>query len=164
MENAKKLVNLLIKKKLTIGSVESLTAGLFASTLASVPGASKTLRGALVTYQSTFKTSLLGIKKEVIDKYGVVSEKIANEMVKSGKKILKSDIVISFTGNAGPTKEKGGAEVGRVYVSMLIKNKIFNFSKVYKCERNALREKLTKDSINILIKNIFVMFRGKSSQ
>ena len=120
---AKKLVNLLNKKKLTIASVESLTAGLFIATLANVPGASKVVRGGLITYQTSLKTDVLGIKPGVIKKYGVVSKEVATLMAKNGEKHLKSDIVVSFTGNAGPTKEPGGAEVGRVHIAILCKPK-----------------------------------------
>ncbi len=154
---AKDLVTLLNKKKLTIGSVESLTAGLFIATLASVPGASKVVRGGLVTYQSSLKTSLLGIKKEIIDKYGVVSKQVASLMAKEGIKKLKSDIVISFTGNAGPTAEPGGAEVGRVHIAILCKpNETFekNFTKVYKGSRNRIRRAVVSDAIDLIYQKI----------
>ena len=61
--NEELLVKKLIEKKYTIGSVESLTAGLFTATLATVPGVSATLRGGLVTYASELKTLLAGVKK-----------------------------------------------------------------------------------------------------
>ena len=67
-----------------------------------------------------------------IKKYGVVSKEVATVMAKNGYKHLKSDIVVSFTGNAGPTKEPGGAEVGRVHIAILCKpnvTKINNFTK-----------------------------------
>ncbi|MCQ2796122.1 MAG: CinA family protein [Bacilli bacterium] len=150
---AKKLVDLLNKKKLTIASVESLTAGLFIATLANVPGASKVVRGGLITYQSSLKTSLLGIKKETIKKYGVVSKEIATLMAKEGSKLLKSDIVVSFTGNAGPTKEPGGAEVGRVHIAILCKPNVAlikNFTKVYKGSRNSIREAVVNDAISLI--------------
>ncbi len=152
-----KLVNTLIKKGYTIGSVESLTAGLFISTLASIPGASKTVKGGLVTYQSSFKTSLLKISKGYIDKYGVVSKQVAEAMVKEGYKLLKTDYVISFTGNAGPSKEKGKAEVGRAHIAILCKpnkNKIINFTKVYKGNRNSIRKAVVEDAIYLLLKEI----------
>lgn len=157
MRSEAKLIKLLTDKKLTIGSVESLTAGGFIATLANIPGASKVVRGGLVTYQSTFKTALLGINKNIIDKYGVVSEEIAILMAKGGMKIIDSDIVISFTGNAGPTAEKGDAEVGRVYMSILCKpnlKKPFIFTKVYKGDRNAIRKSVINDAISSLIKII----------
>lgn len=154
---AKKLVDLLSKKKLTIGSVESLTAGLFIATLANVPGASKVVRGGLITYQTGLKTSLLGIKKETIKKYGVVSKEVATLMAKEGSKILKSDIVVSFTGNAGPTREPGGAEVGAVHVAILCKPNVHfekNFKKVYKCSRNAVRKEVVSDVIDLIYENL----------
>ncbi|MCQ2794919.1 MAG: CinA family protein [Bacilli bacterium] len=154
---AKKLISLLSKKKLTIGSVESLTAGLFIATLAEVPGASKVVRGGLITYQTGLKTSLLGIKKEVIKKYGVVSKEAATLMAKEGSKILKSDIVVSFTGNAGPTKEPGGAEVGRVHIAILCKpdeGNVKKFTKVYKGPRNAIRKAVVSDAISLIYQKI----------
>lgn len=155
MNQAKKLVDLLKKKHLTIASVESLTGGLFAATLANVAGASKVFRGGLVTYQSNFKTSLLDIKKELIDKYGVVSKEIATLMVKKAAPILKTDIIVSFTGNAGPSKEPGGAPVGAVYTAILCKpngNQIKNFYHVYHGDRNAIRTKVCDDAIKQILK------------
>lgn len=154
---AKKLINLLSKKKLTIGSVESLTAGLFIATLANVPGASKVVRGGLITYQTSLKTNVLGIKSNVIKKYGVVSKEVATLMAKNGQKHLKSDIVISFTGNAGPTKEPGGAEVGRVHIAILCKpNEAspYNFTKVYKGSRNTIRNAVVNDAIKLVYQKI----------
>lgn len=154
---AKKLIDLLSKKKLTIASVESLTAGLFISTLANVPGASKVVRGGLITYQTSLKTSLLGIKKETIKKYGVVSKEVATLMAKEGYKHLKSDIVVSFTGNAGPTKEPGGAKVGVVHIAILCKpnvTKVKNFKKVYKGSRNTIRNAATNDAIRLVFEQI----------
>lgn len=46
----KALIERLKKDRLTIGSCESLTAGLFASTIAEVSGASAVLKGGIVTY------------------------------------------------------------------------------------------------------------------
>lgn len=157
MGNAERLVKLLTNKHLTIGSVESLTAGEFIATLADVPGASKVVRGGLVTYQVSLKTSLLGIKPSTIKKYGVVSKEIAKEMAIKGEKILKSDIVVSFTGNAGPTCEPGGAEVGRVHMAILCKpndTKLNFFTKVYKGTRNQIRSRVSEDMINYLLKEI----------
>lgn len=151
---AEKLISVLNKKKLTIASVESLTAGLFIATLANVPGASKVVRGGLVTYQTSLKTNVLGIKPSVIKKYGVVSKEVATLMAKNGQKHLKSDIVVSFTGNAGPTKEPGGAEVGRVHIAILCKpneNLIKNFTKVYKASRNAIRKAVVRDAIRLVL-------------
>ena len=52
---------------LTLGSIESMTSGLFAATAASIPGASKVFKGGLVTYSSSLKVSLLGIDPNLIE-------------------------------------------------------------------------------------------------
>ena len=64
------LVRLLIKKNVTISSVESFTVGNFAATLGSVPGVSAVYKGSLVSYQTIIKHQVLGIPREVIDTYG----------------------------------------------------------------------------------------------
>ena len=48
MNDARQLVSLCTENHLTISSCESLTAGLFTSTIASIPGASAILKGGLV--------------------------------------------------------------------------------------------------------------------
>ena len=56
MTEAKQLVSLCTENHLTISSCESLTAGLFTSTIASIPGASAILKGGLVTYFTPMKS------------------------------------------------------------------------------------------------------------
>ena len=69
-EKARRVLEALEKKKLTLGSVESLTGGLFASTLTSVPGASKVFKGSLVTYWSEEKIALADVSATSIRDYG----------------------------------------------------------------------------------------------
>lgn len=92
----------LIAKDQTITSAESLTAGLFAATLAEVSGISAVLPGAFVTYAPTAKTQLVDVPKEMIDTYGVVSSQVAKAMAMGAKNKLNTDWAISFTGVAGP--------------------------------------------------------------
>ena len=124
----KTLLEQLVLEELSIGSVESMTAGLFVSSFAEVPGASKALKGSLVTYSVEEKVKLLGMNPEVIQKYGVVSEEVAKEMAKLGQKVLGVDVCVSVTGNAGPTCEPGGKPVGCFYVGVAYKNEISVFS------------------------------------
>ena len=97
------LVELLKAKHLTIGSIESMTGGLFASSITSVPGASKVFKGSVVSYSPLIKENVVGVKKETIETFGVVSKEVAYEMASKGKKLLDVDICVSITGNAGPT-------------------------------------------------------------
>ena len=64
--SAQELVKLCTRKKRTIASCESLTAGLFSAEIASVSGASKALKGGIVTYFTEIKEKVVGVDTEVI--------------------------------------------------------------------------------------------------
>ena len=120
----KKVVNKLIKKKLTISIAESCTGGLLSSTITSVNGSSKAFILALVTYSNQSKINVLRIPKEIIKKYGAVSEQVCFAMVRNVNKIAKTNISVSITGIAGPgggTKKK---PVGLVYIGIKKDKKI----------------------------------------
>ncbi len=60
----KKIINKLIKKKITISVAESCTGGLIASEIISIPNSSKIFNLGLVTYSNTSKEKILNIKKK----------------------------------------------------------------------------------------------------
>ena len=80
----KELVQILKEKGMTIGSCESLTAGLFTSRMAEVPGASAVLKGGIVTYQTPIKEMVAHVSHEIIQEYGVISAECAEAMAVSG--------------------------------------------------------------------------------
>ena len=135
------LVTMLMSKRLTIGSVESMTGGLFASELASVPGVSKTFKGSLVTYTKKTKEKLLGIPEKLIEEKGIVSSEVAYQMAKRGQTILSTDICVSITGNAGPTSEPGQEGVGVCYIGIAYKDGVRVYRKVFEGSRNEIRNK-----------------------
>ena len=116
-----KLLQELKERGLTLGSVESLTGGLFASKVTSIPGASKVFKGSLVTYAVEEKIKLAKVSKDTLEEYGVVSQEVAIEMAEGGRKALNVDICVSVTGNAGPTCEPGGKPVGEVHIAVATK-------------------------------------------
>ena len=113
------------EKGLTLGSVESMTGGLFSAKFTEIPGSSAVFKGSIVTYSAEEKINIVGVKKETIDKYGVVSEQVAIEMAELGRKLLNVDVCVSVTGNAGPTTEPGGKPVGCFFVGVSSKDGTF---------------------------------------
>ena len=97
----KELFEELKKRNLRLSAAESLTGGLFSASITSVPGASSVFVGANVTYANDAKEAL-GVKQETLDKYGAVSQETAKEMAISVGDYHKTDVSVSFTGNAGP--------------------------------------------------------------
>ena len=136
----KELYEQLLTKGYTLGSVESMTAGLFASSFVEVPGASKVFKGSLVTYAVEEKVKLLGIEENLINYFGVVSKEVAGEMASKGQKVLNVDVCVSVTGNAGPTAEPGGMPVGRTYVGIALKDKNYVFELNFRGNRNKIRK------------------------
>ena len=101
------LVAQLLEKHYTIASCESLTGGLFASTLAEIPGVSGSLKGGVVTYWTEIKEKVAGVSAETVAEHGVVSAETAFEMAAGTRKLFDVDVAVSFTGNAGPDTMEG---------------------------------------------------------
>ncbi len=127
------------EKGLTLGSIESMTGGLFAAKFTEIPGSSAVFKGSVVTYSCEEKINIVGVKSETIEKYGVVSKEVAKEMAELGRKLLNVDVCVSVTGNAGPTCEPGGKPVGCFYVGVATKEEttVKEFEKPLK--RNMVR-------------------------
>ncbi|HSJ38444.1 MAG TPA: competence/damage-inducible protein A [Planococcus sp. (in: firmicutes)] len=114
---ASRAVDLLKQEKKTISVAESLTAGLFQSELASVPGASAVLAGGVIVYNEKIKINQLGIAAELLDSYGVVSEETALAMADKVRKKFGTDYGIGLTGVAGPDAH-GGEPAGTVWIGI----------------------------------------------
>ena len=109
-------------KKLTLSAAESLTGGAFQSLLTTTAGVSDFYEGGLVTYSNRIKEQMLGIDPSVIDQFGVVSSQCAIKMAEQVKSLFSTDIGISFTGVAGPSKLEN-KKAGTVWIGLAIKNK-----------------------------------------
>jgi nicotinamide-nucleotide amidase len=109
---------LLTEKELTIASAESCTGGKIAATLSAVPGASNYFKGSVVSYATETKIAVLGVAKETIETYGVVSTEVASAMALGLQKIMHVDYAIATTGNAGPTKGDHAADLGTVFIAI----------------------------------------------
>ena len=139
---------------LTLGSVESFTGGMFAKEITAVSGASKFYKGGLVTYATEEKARLLGISKDDIEQYGVVSEQIAYQMAENGRDLLDVDVCVSFTGNAGPEAMEG-KPVGEIYIGLSSKDGTLVFPYMLKGTRNSIQEEGVKNALEIIKEKIF---------
>lgn len=147
-------VSKLIADNKTITAAESLTAGLFQSTIADVPHASKVFEGGYVTYSDEMKEKMLHIPSKVIKMHTVVSAPVAQQMAESTAIILEKDIGVGLTGVAGPDPLEG-SPVGTVYIGVY--DKISNNVEVkefhFDGSRNAIRRKAVISAF-VLVRNI----------
>ena len=152
MENAEKLVNLLIEKKLHITTAESCTGGMVASRIVDVANASKVFNVAYVTYANEAKEKYLNVDSKTIEKYGVVSEEVTKQMALGALKEANADISIVTSGIACPT---GGTEykpVGMVCFGVGIKDNVYTSTKYFgNIGRNKVRSMATEYIIDFAI-------------
>ena len=147
----KSLIKKLIRKKLKISSAESCTGGMLASKITSISGASKVFDLGLVTYSNQAKIKILKVNKNIIKKYGAVSQECCRAMVVNLSKISQANINIAITGIAGP---KGGTKkkpVGLVFIGVKKGNKIIVSKNIFKSKNRISIQKLTvKKTIKII--------------
>lgn len=119
------IADLLIQNNLTVSTAESCTSGLLASRLTDVPGSSQYFKGGSVCYSNESKINDVGVDKYLIERYGAVSEEVAESLAKNIAQKNNTDIGIGITGIAGPG---GGTEkkpVGLVFVGIFYKNNLY---------------------------------------
>ena len=145
------LVKILSKKKLKIAFAESCTGGMLASELTSISGASKVFDLGLVTYSNYSKISVLKVNKKIIQKYGAVSSRCCEAMVKNLAIISKNQINVSITGIAGPNGGTKTKPVGLVYIGIKKDNKLLISKNIFKQKnRKAIQKATVKRTLEII--------------
>ena len=97
------IVGMLSAGGLTVAVAESCTGGLVASRLTDVPGSSASFLQGFVVYSNQAKERSLGVPKEIIEKFGAVSEEVARAMALGCLEKSGADFALSTTGIAGPS-------------------------------------------------------------
>ena len=150
---------LLSAEGLRLAVAESLTGGMVAARLTSVPGASDWFAGGIVSYGADVKRSLLGVGPGP-----VVSEAAATEMASGVKEALNADIGLSLTGVAGPTSQDD-QPVGTVFVGLADDQGAGHGTKTgtakaditqlaLRGERQLVRERATTQALDILRRHL----------
>ena len=111
------VVRLLRVRGETVAVAESLTGGLVAAEITSVPGASQVFRGSVTAYATALKHELLGVDADLLATRGAVDAQVAAQMAAGVRKALGADWGIATTGVAGP-EPQDGQPVGTVFVAV----------------------------------------------
>ena len=109
---------LLKEKGLTLGTAESCTGGLVAKRMTDLAGVSLVFRGGVVSYVTEVKHTVLGVDQDLLDRYGAVSQPVAQAMAQGARRVLGCDLAISTTGVAGPDPDERGNPVGLVFIGL----------------------------------------------
>ena len=107
------------KLGLTVGCAESLTGGLVAADIVSIPGASAVFRGSIVAYDSMLKNDLLGVDASTLASTGAVTAEVASAMAEGALARLGVDVAVATTGVAGPDPDPVSGEApGAVFIAV----------------------------------------------
>lgn len=115
-----------------IATAESLTGGLLADALVSIPGASRAFSGGIVAYDTALKASLLGVDPAQLARTGPVDERVARQMAEGARRAcavpragaiagdaVPAEIGVATTGVAGPDPDpQTGLPAGAVWIGV----------------------------------------------
>lgn len=119
LKKSASVLELLKAAGLMVVTAESCTGGLVAGSLTAHSGSSAAVAGGFVTYSNAMKQAALGVPAEMLDRWGAVSEQVAQAMAEGAlARAPGAGIAVSLTGVAGPD---GGSEtkpVGLVWFGL----------------------------------------------
>ncbi|GIF02841.1 competence protein [Actinoplanes siamensis] len=110
-------VHVLVERRQTLATAESLTGGLVAATVVEIPGVSAVYRGGLVVYATDLKGSLAGVPGQLLEERGPVDRDVAAKLAEGARDRCGADWGLATTGVAGP-EPQDGKPVGLVYVAV----------------------------------------------
>lgn len=148
-------------KRLTVATVESATGGKIADRLTDIPGSSDYFKGSIVSYSNEVKIDIVGVKKETIDSFGVVSSQTALEMARGGKALLGADICVSDTGIAGPSGATPGKPVGLFYTGLAAEDASLTEEHMFSGDRDSNKREATEAALNMLKQHLLRLCLGK---
>lgn len=149
-----RVYELLKKYNITLTTAESATGGMIASTLINVPGISEFFQEGYVTYSNNAKVKMIGVDRNLLYTYGVVSREVAENMAISVAKTAGCDAALSVTGVAGPDGGTDECPVGTVYIGCFLKGQTVVEHHVFSGDRLEVRKAATNRALTLLVEQI----------
>lgn len=134
----------------TLATAESCTGGNIAHRFTAMPGASEYFKGGVVAYSNEVKMALLGVDPESLNRYGAVSQSVAEQMAEGVRRATGATYGISTTGIAGPTGGTPEKPVGTVWMAVATPNGVFSRRMVFGSVRSQNIERASSNCINLL--------------
>ena len=138
----------------TLVTAESCTGGGIGAALTAIPGSSEVYKGGVICYTNWVKENVLGVDREVLDRYGAVSWPVVGFMASGVRKLLNADVAVSVTGLAGPGGDDFGNEVGTVYIGFESNRKAEVRKFQFFGDREAVRRQAVEAALNMILENL----------
>jgi len=144
------VVRQLKERGYTIALAESCTGGLIAHCLTEVAGVSEVFREGLVTYSNEAKTRLLGVRAELFESVGAVSEEVARRMAEGVRSSAGADVGVGVTGIAGPSGGSAEKPVGTVHVAVAVAGRTEHRKLSLRGVRSLVKNRAAKHALNMV--------------
>ena len=141
---------MLTKAGKTVSTAESCTGGAISALFTSVPGSSEYFLGSVTSYANSVKSGVLGVPKEIIEKYGAVSSECVAAMAEGVRKINGSHYSVATSGIAGPGGGSEAKPVGTVWIGVSSPKETKTYKMIFKGDRKRNIERFAANALNIL--------------
>lgn len=145
-------VNRVKEHRWTVATAESLTGGLLAHLLTSIPGSSAYFDRGITAYSNQAKAELLGVPENLIAAYGAVSRECALAMAGGLRGRSGVDVALSTTGIAGPDGERPGKPIGLVWTALSTAGQEIALSRVFRGSRQQVAWQAALMALELLLK------------
>lgn len=153
MNLEREVVLKLTNKGETVSSMESCTGGHFADTITNVDGSSSVIKFSAVTYSNEYKI-VMGVDKEIIDKYSVYSFETSRSMAKEISNFAKSTYGVGITGKLNRVDENNLVGENNIIFVTIYNSKNDECTDIKVECPNEIRSKCKDYIVNIALKKL----------
>ncbi|MEF3192691.1 MAG: nicotinamide-nucleotide amidohydrolase family protein, partial [Halothiobacillaceae bacterium] len=93
---------MLAERGMMMTAAESCTGGWLAKAVTDVAGSSGWFERGFVTYSNAAKQDMLGVRREILEEHGAVSEATVRAMAEGALSHSLADVSVAISGIAGP--------------------------------------------------------------
>jgi len=104
-------------RNISVTTAESCTGGAIATAITEVAGSSQWFEQGFITYSNTAKQALLGVKAELIQSHGAVSQAVVEAMATGALSMADAGVSVAVSGIAGPGGGSRDKPVGTVWIA-----------------------------------------------
>lgn len=132
----------------SVATAESCTGGWLGEVLTSIPGSSLWYERGFITYSNMAKREMLGVKTDLLTRYGAVSEPTARAMAEGALAHSHADLAVAITGIAGPGGGTPDKPVGMVCFAWAVrKAPTRSGTERFSGDREAIRRQAVKTAL-----------------
>lgn len=132
----------------SVATAESCTGGWLGEVLTSIPGSSNWYERGFITYSNMAKREMLGVKTNLLTRYGAVSEPTARAMAEGALVHSHADLAVAITGVAGPGGGTPEKPVGMVCFAWAVrKAAVRSATERFSGDREAIRRQAVKTAL-----------------